>query len=297
MGVDRRSIPLRSYLISILIVLPLATSPVVLAQEPEPAEEAQDEQPWDGDGIVEPGEDEISELQRAAQNPVADMMSIPLQNNTSFETGPLGRTQNVLNIQPVIPFNLSDDWNLITRTIIPVVNQPPLFDGMGRTCGLGNVNLSTFFSPREPGEWIWGVGPIFEFPTNTDDRLGSDNWSAGPSFVALRMDGPWVYGGLVNQLWSYAGDDPEVNKMLIQPFLNYNMDAGWFLTSSPILTADWTADSDNQWTIPVGGGVGRLIRLGKLPVSITAQAYYNVESPRYGADWSARFQITLLRPK
>ena len=267
-------------------------SAVGSAQEQAPAE-----QPWDGDGIIEPGEDEMAELQRAAQNPVADLISVPFQYNAFFETGPLDKTQNVLNIQPVIPFSLNDDWNLITRTIIPVIDQPPFYDGMGSTCGLGNIQLSTFFSLREPGEWLWGLGPVFEFPSHSDDRLGSDNWSAGPSFVALKMDGPWVYGGLINQLWSYTHEDPEINKMLIQPFLNYNMEEGWYLTSSPILTADWSADSSNQWTVPVGGGVGRLVRIGKLPVNFSVQAYYNVETPDSGSDWSARFQITFLLPK
>jgi hypothetical protein len=259
--------------------------------------ESTGDEPFDGDGILEPGEDETAELQRATQNPVADLISVPFQNNTTFETGPLGRTQNVLNIQPVIPFNLNDDWNLITRTIVPIINQPPLFDGMGRTCGLGNVNLTTFLSPREPVEWIWGVGPVVEFPTHADNRLGSDNWSAGPSFVALKMDGPWVYGGLVNQIWSFAGDDPEVNKLLFQPFINYNMADGWALSASPIITADWSADSDNQWTIPIGGGISKLTFFGKLPVNMGVQAFYNIESPRGGGDWSLRFQMTFLLPK
>ncbi len=263
-----------------------------LGQESGPADVVED-----GDGIIEPGEDEIAELQRAAQNPVADLISVPFQYNTSFETGPLDRTQNILNIQPVIPFHLNDDWNFITRTVIPLIDQPPFSDSVGRTSGLGNIQFSSFVSPREMGKWLWGAGPVFEFPTNSDDRLGTDNWSAGPSFVALKIEGPWVFGGLINQLWSYTSEDPEINKMLIQPFLNYNLDEGWYLTSSPMFTADWTADSNNRWTIPVGGGIGRLVRIGKLPVNFSVQAYYNVETPDSGADWSARFQITFLLPK
>ena len=295
------SIQKRSLAWFCLFIMVFLLSPAVFAEDADSKEmvkgTATSEEPWDGDGIIEQGEDEIAELQRAVQNPVADLISLPFQYNTNFETGPLGKTQNVLNIQPVIPFNLNEDWNLITRTIIPLIDQPPFFEGMGRTSGLGNIQLSTFVSPREPGEWLWGAGPIFEFPTHSDGRLGSDNWSAGPSFVALKMDGPWVYGGLINQLWSYTSEDPEVNKMLIQPFLNYNMDAGWYLTGSPIITADWTADSNNRWTVPVGGGIGRLVRIGKLPVNFSVQAYYNVETPDSGSDWSARFQITILLPK
>ncbi|MHC4265789.1 MAG: neuromedin U [Planctomycetota bacterium] len=251
----------------------------------------------DGDGVIEPGENETEELQRAVQNPVAELISLPFQNNITFETGPKGRTQNILNIQPVIPFNLNEDWNLITRTIVPIINQPPLTDAQSRQRGVGNTQFSAFLSPTKSGKWLWGAGPNFEFPTNSDDMLGSDNWSAGPSLVVLTMEGPWVYGGLINQLWSYSGSDPEVNKMLIQPFINYNMEDGWYLSSSPIITANWKADSSNQWTIPVGGGIGKIIRIGKLPVNVSTQVFYNVESPNSGGDWSARFQLQLLFPK
>ncbi|MHC4647213.1 MAG: neuromedin U [Planctomycetota bacterium] len=250
-----------------------------------------------GPVLAQEGADADSELAKKTQNPISDLISLPFQNNTNFDVGPRGNTQNILNIQPVIPFNLNQDWNLITRTIFPVIDQPSLAPGLGSEFGLGNVNFSGFFSPRNSSEWLWGIGPIFEFPTNTDDVLGSDNWSAGPTFVALKMEGPWVYGGLINQLWSYAGDDPEVNKMLIQPFINYNLPDGWYLSSAPIITANWKADSDNQWTVPVGGGIGKIVRLGKLPVNMSCQAFYNVEKPRYGPDWTLRLQLQLLFPK
>ncbi len=251
----------------------------------------------DGDGIIEPGEDETAELQRATQNPVADLISLPFQWNVSFKSGPKDSTSSVLNIQPVIPFNLNDDWNLITRTILPVINQPPIGTLDREEWGLGNLLFTGFLSPRKVEKWIWGVGPALEFPTHTNDILASDNYSAGPSVVALRMSGPWVYGGLINQLWSYTGHDPEVNKMLIQPFINYNMKDGWYLTSAPILTANWKADHSNQWTIPVGGGLGRIFRVGKQPMNFSTQFYYNVETPTNGADWSARFQLQFLFPK
>ncbi|MHC4204943.1 MAG: neuromedin U, partial [Planctomycetota bacterium] len=204
---------------------------------------------------------------------------------------------SVLNIQPVIPINLNDDWNLITRTILPVVNQPPVGNLDRQEWELGNVQFSGFFSPRDSGGLTWGFGPVFEFPTHTNDVLASDNYSAGPTFVALKMEGPWVYGGLINQLWSFSGDDPEVNKMLIQPFINYNMEDGWYLSSAPIITADWKRDSDDQWTIPVGGGIGKIIRIGKLPLNVSTQCFYNVEAPDGGDDWSARFQLQFLFPK
>jgi hypothetical protein len=257
---------------------------------------------FDGDGILEAGEDEATELVRAAQNPVADLISFPLQNNTNFQVGPNGSTQNVLNIQPVVPFNLNEGWNLITRTIVPVINQPALYPGGDRECGLGDTNFTMFLSPVSsmgPGEILWGFGPSLEFPTATEDVLGTEKWSAGPSFVALTMKGPWVFGGLVRQIWSYAGDGDRasVNQMLLQPFINYNLPDNWYLTSSPIITANWQEDSSDQWTIPVGGGLGKLMFLGKLPVNVSCQAYYNVESPENGADWTLRLQVQFLFPK
>lgn len=261
------------------------------------AEEAARNVVEDGDGIIEPGEDETGELARATQNPIADLISLPFQWNVGFENGPDDRTSSVLNIQPVYPLNLNDDWNLITRTILPIVNQPPVGTLSRQEWELGNSQFSGFFSPRDSKGWIWGVGPIFEFPTHTNDVLASDNYSAGPTFVAIKMAGPWVVGGLINQLWSFSGDDPEVNKMLIQPIINYNMDDGWYLSSGPIITTDWTRDSSNQWTIPVGGGIGKIIRVGKLPINVSTQFFYNVESPDTGDDWSARFQLQFLFPK
>ncbi|RKY05668.1 MAG: hypothetical protein DRP56_08770 [Planctomycetota bacterium] len=164
--------------------------------------------------------------------------------------------------------------------------------------GLGNILLTGWFSPTKTHNgWTWGVGPALEFPTNTGDIQASDNYSVGPSAVVLKMDGPWVYGGLINQLWSFYGDDMEVNKMLIQPFVNYNMDDGWYLVSAPIINADWKRDSSNQWTIPVGGGIGKIVKIGKLPINIQTQFFYNVETPDTGADWSARFQVQFLFPK
>ena len=244
--------------------------------------------------------DSASDLAKAAQNPVADMISLPLQWNTYFETGPKGKTQNVLLIQPVIPFSLNDDWNFIARPIIPLVEMPPLTDAQNRNHGLGNIQFQGFFSPKEKvGDWILGFGPYLEFPTNSgpDGRFGSDNWSAGPAFVALKMDGPWVYGGLLTHLWSYYGNDPEVNITALQPFLNYNMKGGWYLTSGPTITANWSAESSQRWTIPIGGGIGRVFKMGKQPVNAKIAAYHNLQSPRSGSDWQLQFQIQFLFPK
>jgi hypothetical protein len=245
-------------------------------------------------------QDSASELAKKTQNPVADLISLPFQYNTYFETGPRGKTQNVLLIQPVVPFSLNNTWNFIARPILPLIEQPPLMDGQNRNHGLGNIQFQGFFSPKEKvGDWILGFGPYLEFPTNSgpDNRFGSDNWSAGPAFVALQSKGPWVYGGLVTHLWSYAGNDPEVNTTAIQPFLNYNLPDGWYLSSAPTITANWSADSSQQWTIPIGGGIGKVSHIGKQPVNVSVRAYHNLQSPRSGSDWQLQFQIQFLFPK
>jgi hypothetical protein len=253
----------------------------------------------DDDGANEQNDHDLDDLARKTQNPVADLISLPFQNNTYFQVGSHGRVANVLNIQPVIPVDINDDWLLITRTIIPVVYKPSLFDE-GDEFGLGDTQFTAFFSPKGSDEFIWGVGPVGRFPTATDDSLGSEKWSAGISGVALVMKGPWVVGGLVQNLWSYAGDSDrdDVNEFLLQPFINYNLDAGWYLVSAPIMTANWNADKySDAWTIPVGGGVGRVFKMGKLPVNAQVQAFYNVEKPEYGPDWSLRVQFQLLFPR
>jgi hypothetical protein len=147
------------------------------------------------------------DLAKKTQNPVADLISVPFQDNLNFDVGPYDRVQNVLNVQPVIPVSLNSDWNLITRTILPIVSQPTLFPGGGRDTGLGDLQFTSFLSPVKPGPGgiIWGAGPIFQFPTHTDDTLGVAKWAAGPSVVVLRSQGPWVYGVLVNNIWSFAG--------------------------------------------------------------------------------------------
>ena len=255
---------------------------------------------YEGDGVVEPGETSAEELRKASQNPMADLMSFPVQNNTNFDYGPLEKTQNITNIQPVIPLSLSDDWNLITRTIIPLIHQPEFVPGQGSKFGLGDLNLSLFVGPKDPGDVIWGAGPIFLLPTASDDRLGADKWGAGPAAVVLKMKDPWVFGILGQNIWSFAGDSDrgDVNQMLIQYFINYNLPDGWYLSSAPIITANWEADSDNTWTIPFGGGFGRLFKVGKLPINAQVQAFYNVEKPdTIGPEWTLRVQLQTLLPK
>jgi len=239
------------------------------------------------------------DLAKAAQNPVGDLISVPFQNNTNFGIGTYDRTQNVLNIQPVIPISLGSEWNLITRTIFPVITQPDFFSESGSTTGLGDISFTAFLSPAKPGKFIWGVGPAVIMPSATETNLGSGKWSMGPSLVGLTMKGHWVIGMIMSQVWSFAGqsDQADVNFFLAQYFVNYNMDHGYYLTSAPIITSNWNASSGNQWTVPFGAGAGKIFRLGKQPMNFNMAAYYNIIKPDFGPDWQLRFQLQFMFPK
>lgn len=238
------------------------------------------------------------ELAKESQNPVADLISVPFQNNTNFLQGPYSHTGNVLNIQPVIPINVDDNWNLITRTIIPVISQVRTSPFDGPVTGIGDINPSFFISPAKSGELIWGFGPTFTFPSATSDVLGSGKWTAGPTGVVLSIQGPWVVGLLVNNVWSFSGeqDRSRVSQMTAQYFINYNFPGGWYLTSSPIVTANWVAKPGDQWTVPMGGGFGRVFTLGEQPLNAQVQAFYNVARPFHGPAWQLRFQLAFLFP-
>ena len=167
---------------------------------------------------------ETANLAKQSQNPIANLISVPFQNNINFGIGPHDRTQNLLLIQPVIPISLGQNWNVISRTIVPVIYQPEVESNSGGEFGIGDINESLFLAPKHPGKLIWGVGPIVQFPSATDDTLGTGKWAAGPTAVALTMPGHWVLGVIVNNLWSFAGDNDreDINQMLIQYFVNYN---------------------------------------------------------------------------
>ena len=241
------------------------------------------------------GQDQATDLAKKTQNPVSDLISVPFQNNFNFGVGPQDKLQYVLNIQPVLPQRISEQWNWIHRAIIPIIDQPAPVDEFG----LGDIQYQGYLSPANPGGLTWGVGPVLQVPSATDDQLGTEKWSAGLGAVALQMTGPWVYGVLANNIWSFAGDDnrPDVNQMLIQPFVNYNLGKGLAIGSAPIITANWEASSGQKWTVPLGAQISQIIPIGKIPVNFLLGAYYNVEKPDNGPDWSLRFQFALLFPK
>jgi hypothetical protein len=240
-----------------------------------------------------------SEVAKQAQNPIANVISVPLENDFYPHTGIDKDDSYVLEMKPVVPFKLGNDWNLITRTIIPIVQVPDLSPTIQGTSGLGDIQTSLFFSPAKVDKIIWGAGPVISLPTATEDILGTKKTSIGPTAVALTIQGHWLFGTLVQNLFSVAGprERPDVNQMLMQPFVNYNLRHGWYLTSSPIITANWEVSGNNRWTVPVGGGVGRIVHFGKIPVSTYAQVFRNVQRPDGTTGWSTRFQMQFLFPK
>ena len=243
---------------------------------------------------------DASELAKKSQNPVADLISIPFQNNMNFGLEPNHRTQNVLNVQPVIPIQLTDDLNLITRTIMPIIKQPDLRTTSDDTWGIGDINMSLFFAPAKSEGVIWGLGPVLQFPTGTDEVLGTRKWAAGPAGVGVYMHGPWVVGLLANNIWSYAGnsDRKDVSQFLTQYFLNYNLPDAWYLSAAPIITANWEAEGKgNKWTVPVGGGFGKVFRMGNLPFNGSVAAFANVVRPDGAPDWTLRLALAVLLPK
>jgi len=260
-------------------------------------------------------------LQKEAQNPVAGLISVPIQSNTNFGIGPFGRNQGVLNIQPVIPVKVNQDWNVIIRWIAPIIWQPapgtanlevfgieentPAYlaaqdvQAHAGVFGLGDMTPTFFFSPAKPHKLIWGAGPMFTMPTATGRVLGQGRLSMGPSIVALVQPGHWTVGALVNNIWSVAGpsDRADVNQMSLQYFINYNLKKGWSISISPTITANWQASSGNVWTVPVGGGVARVFRLGFQPMNASLAFFGNAVHPVGGSPWGMRVQISFLFPK
>ena len=235
------------------------------------------------------------DLSQQAANPLADLMSFPFQNNLNMNYGPYNRNLNVLNIQPVIPFA---GGKVITRTIFPIVRIPDFFSESGKlSSGLGDIVLTAFYVPKS--KVMWGIGPVLELPTGGSIR-GSQKYSMGPSFVVLAQPGDWTFGLLINNTWSIAGksERDDVNHMLLNLFIVRQLGDGWYVNSVPIITADWTAASGDQWIVPLGLGGGKLVFLGgKLPLNLQSQIYYNVVRPDFGPEWQWRLQVQILLPK
>ncbi len=241
-----------------------------------------------------------ADLAQELSNPIADLITLPVQMNYDSNIGVLDNGWKLqTNIQPVIPLSINSDWNIITRTILPVTYQEDIFPGAGSQFGLGDTTLSMFFSPKKPTAkgLIWGVGPVFLLPTATEAELGTKKWGAGPSLIALTIKGPWTLGLLANHVWSFAGDSDrnDVNSTFMQPFVAYTLPSAWTFSLQTETTYNW--DSDN-WSVPINLAVAKLVRIGKLPVSLQAGVGYWAESPDSGPeDLRFRLQANFVLPK
>jgi len=300
--------PTRSALGSLLAMLPMAIA--LLSVDGARAQgQAQSQQQGQQ-------QSQQQNLQQASQNPIANMISVPFENNYEWRAGPdRDTTVNVFNIKPVYPITVTENWNLINRAIVPIIHQG---SASGQTMipteyghligqvdvdsktGFGDVNYQGYFTPASPGKFIWGVGPSLVIPIGAD-RFSNNKWSIGPAFVGLTVHGPWVIGATVQNVWSFAGDSDaeDVNAFTAQYFINYNLAKGWYLSSTPVITADWKADNDNKWRVPFGGGFGRVFKIGKQHVNAKLQAFYTPTKwrPDGASDWNVNAQFTFLFPK
>ncbi len=241
-----------------------------------------------------------SGLAQELTNPVADLITLPIQMNFDRDYGLADDGKKMTtNLQPVIPFGVNENWNLITRTIVPIIDQDNIPSGSGSEFGLGDINLSLFMSPKKPtdGGITWGAGGVFLLPTATDRLLGTDKWGAGPSMVALALRGPWTVGILANHLWSFAGDSdrPDISNSFLQPFVAYTTPGAWTVSALTESTYNWKTE---QWSVPVNVALSKLVKFGKLPVSLQAGVGYWAESPAAGPEGMRyRLQANIVLPK
>lgn len=245
------------------------------------------------------------DLRAAVQNPISSLISLPFK--FTFDDGAPSGDATFLNIQPVMPITVGN-WNLVNRVILPIIDLDGTVSGTAEipnptpgegTSGLGDTNYSVYFSPVKTGKVIWGAGPSLMMDTASNDQLGSGKWSAGVTAVALTQTKWGSVGILGRQLWSFSGDDDraDVNQFLLEPFVNYNLDGGWFLLTDIVMTANWDADSSQRWTIPLGGGAGKLFKIGNQAINSRLEYYYNVERPDGAAKQLLSFTWQFLFPK
>jgi hypothetical protein len=237
----------------------------------------------------------VEELVKLKQNPVSGLRQIVIQANVSPNLPGSGKTEGSYSIQPVWPFSLSQDWKVITYSILPLIQQPVPCEAT--KVGLGDTLMNFFVAPKKPGAVVWGLGPAILLPTRTDPFLGSDRLGLGPTGVLFYAHDSWSAGLVLQNVWSLGGSGiNKVNELGAQYILNYNLSKGWFLYSNATITADWAANVHDRWTVPVGGGFGRVFNVGKQSVSLSAQAFANVVTPRDGPRWAGIAQFSLLFP-
>ena len=239
------------------------------------------------------------EVAKATQNPIAAMISLPFEYNYDQKIGPQETGhKNYVNIQPVIPFSISQDWNLISRTILPVIDQHDIVAGSGTQSGIGDVTQSLFFSPKKPTAdgWIWGAGPVFLLPTASDDLLGADKWGIGPTAVFLKQAHGWTVGTLANHIWSVGGSgSADISSTYLQPFLSYTTKSFTTFGMNTESTYNWKTE---HWSVPINISVTQLLKIGEQRLTLKGGLRYWADSPDSGAHgWGARFTVTFLFPK
>lgn len=235
------------------------------------------------------------DLAKSTHNPFEDFIKLPFEWDAGFSIGPHHNVGHGFSVTPVLPFNLTMDWDLIVRPNLAVSYQPSPHEEFG----LNDSQVSFYFTPHRASDWIWGIGPIFQFPTATSDGLGTGRWSAGPTAALIYSDGPWFNGILAYQLMSFAGnrDRGSVNQTYLEPEISYNFDSGWYVDVDPPLTFDWTANAANGWSIPMGADVGKAFYLQSRSMSLQVGAYDFIVRPDGSPQWIIRLQLTLLYPK
>jgi hypothetical protein len=250
--------------------------------------------------LAAPAEKGDADLAQDLTNPLANMVTVPIQMNFDDGIGPADDGSKLTtNVQPVIPFDIGENWNLVTRTIVPVTYQNDIFPGAGSQFGLGDINLSLFFSPKAPtaGGLTWGVGPVLLLPTATDSLIGAKKWAAGPAAVGVVLKGPWTVGMLANHVWSFAGDDDrdDISNSFMQPFVAYTWPSAWTASLQSETTYNWKSE---QWSVPVNLALSKLVKFGKLPVSLQGGVGYWAESPDSGPEgFRFRLQANFVLPK
>ena len=244
-------------------------------------------------------ETSTADLAKAAQNPVAALISLPMKLDWDTDIGVTDADRSTWVVQPVIPVSLNDKWNVISRTITPVwINLGATTPGGSSTTGMGDILQSFFFSPKAPtsGGWIWGAGPAINIPTSSEPGLGTNTWNLGPTFVVLKQEHGWTYGMLANQLWSLEKNDQgqSSSSMFVQPFLSFTTKKFTTFGINSESSYDWKND---EWTVPINLTVTQMLKIGKQPLTILLGYRNYLDAPAGGPSWGLRLQVTLLFPK
>lgn len=241
----------------------------------------------------------VAELNQQTQNPIAALTSVPFQNNWTFNVGPNDQTQYIMNLQPVIPYQLNQDWNLIMRMVMPLISQPQMSANVSGAFGLADTDVTFFLSPISSSKFIWGIGPVISIPTATSRDLGSSRWGLGPSIVLLTQQNHWTIGLLTNQIWTLGGTngDNGINNLFIQPFISYSLNASWNLSFTSETNYNWNAAIKQRWTVPLDLVLVKVLMLGKQALTIGAGPRYFAKFPGEKPRWGARLVISFLFPK